>query len=44
MLTKRRPNEAYWWKVDYRRDFEEHLLQITVHDVLEKVRMLMPNW
>ncbi len=44
MLTKGRPNEAYWWKVDYRRDYEEFLLQIAVLDVLDQIRFLMPEW
>ena len=36
MLTKGKPSEAYWKKVDYQGD-HEHLLKITVEDVLQLV-------
>lgn len=42
MLTKGTPGDAYWRKVDYRRDFES-LLNITVDDVRDRVQPLMEN-
>ena len=40
MVTKGRPENAYWQKVDYQRDYE-HLLNITVAEVLDVVRKVM---
>ena len=40
MLTKGSPADAYWQKVDYRRDFE-FLLDITVDDVRAHIQPLM---
>ena len=43
MLTKGTTDDAYWNKVDYRRDYEM-LCQITVDDVLSAVKSVMPQW
>ena len=40
MVTKGKPENAYWQKVDYARDYE-HLLQISVTDVLGVARKLL---
>ena len=40
MVTKGKLENAYWRKVDYQRDYE-HLLKITVADVLDAVRKVM---
>ena len=40
MVTKGKLEDAYWQKVDYRRDYE-YLLQITVADVFDTVRKVM---
>jgi heptosyltransferase-1 len=40
MLTKRTTRDAYWNRVDYRKDYEV-LCQITVDDVLESVKSTM---
>ncbi len=42
MMTKGMPHEAYWYKVDYQRDFEV-LCKITVEDVLEMVKSVYPE-
>lgn len=43
MLTKGTPQDAYWEKVDYQKDYDI-LCQITVADVLHKVQAVMPDW
>ena len=43
MLTKGSTQNAYWDKVDYRRDYEV-LCQITVEDVFHKVKTVMTEW
>ena len=40
MITKGNREKAYWQNVDYQRDYE-HLLNITVADVLDTVRKIM---
>lgn len=41
MVTKGQPDEAYWRRVDYRRD-HQYLLQVEVKDVLAAVDKVMP--
>ena len=43
MLTKGSKEDAYWYQVDYQKDYE-YLCRITVADVLEMVKKLMPAW
>jgi ADP-heptose:LPS heptosyltransferase len=43
MLTKGSTQEAYWDKVDYRKDYEI-LCQITVEDVFHVVQSVMTEW
>ena len=43
MLTKGTPQDAYWDKVDYQKDYDM-LCQITVADVLHKVKSVMSDW
>ncbi len=43
MLTKGSKEDAYWYHVDYQKDYE-YLCRITVADVLGKVKTLMPAW
>ncbi len=43
MLSKGSKDDAYWDKVDYRKDYE-FLCQITVEDVLKTVATAMPDW
>jgi len=43
MLTKGTKEDAYWYQVDYQKDYA-YLCQITVADVLEQVGTMMPNW
>jgi len=43
MLTKGSTQEAYWDKVDYRKDYEI-LCQITVEDVFHAVQSVMTEW
>ena len=44
VVTRGTAAGAYWRHVDYRLDFEEFLLQVTVEDVLGNVARVMPVW
>lgn len=44
VITRGTSAGAYWRHVDYRRDFEEFLLQVAVEDVLDSVARVMPAW
>ncbi len=43
MLTKGSTQDAYWDKVDYKKDYE-FLCQITVENVVHTVNSVMPEW
>ncbi|MDH5427716.1 MAG: glycosyltransferase family 9 protein [Nitrospirota bacterium] len=43
MLTKGTKEDAYWFHVDYEKDYE-YLCQITVADVLKRVVLMVPDW
>lgn len=43
MITKGKPEEAYWRKVDYERDYQR-LLEVTVTDVVDHIPMVMKEW
>jgi len=43
MITKGLKEDAYWYKVDYQKDYE-YLCQITVTDVLHMVKSVMNEW
>ncbi|MCA9472005.1 MAG: lipopolysaccharide heptosyltransferase II [Nitrospirales bacterium] len=43
MITKGKPQEAYWQHVDYERDYQR-LLEITVADVSKTVSDVMKEW
>jgi len=43
ILTKGTPQDAYWDKVDYQKDYDI-LCQITVADVLHAVKAIMSDW
>lgn len=43
MVTKGKPEDAYWHQVDYERDYH-CLLELTVSDVLDVIPLLMKDW
>jgi ADP-heptose:LPS heptosyltransferase len=43
MLTQGTPQDAYWYKVDYQKDYDM-LCQITVAEVLHRVKTVMSDW